>query len=73
MTGDGTDTLVLTGTVAEINAILADADGVTYLNDVGFAGATDTVSLARRRRRPGCSTPRHDHASSSTSRRSPPT
>ena len=42
---DGTGTVVITGTVAEINAILADANGVTYSNDVGFAGASDILSL----------------------------
>ena len=49
--GEGTDTLTLSGTVAEINTTLADADGVTYLNDVGFAGTTDTRRSARRGRR----------------------
>ena len=31
--------------MAEINAILGDADGVTYLNDVGFLGASDTLHV----------------------------
>jgi VCBS repeat-containing protein len=43
VTGDGTATVVITGTVAEINTILGA--GVTYLNDVGFPGATDTLQL----------------------------
>jgi hypothetical protein len=45
VTGDGTDTVVITGTVAEINAILAATNGVVYLNDAGFLGATDTLHL----------------------------
>jgi VCBS repeat-containing protein len=45
VTGDGTDTIVITGTVTEINAILADANGVTYLNNAGFLGATDSLHL----------------------------
>ena len=45
VTGDGTDTVVITGTVAEINAILGATAGVTYLNDAGFLGATDTLHL----------------------------
>ena len=43
VTGDGTATVVITGTDAEINAILTA--GVTYLNDVGFPGLTDTLQL----------------------------
>ena len=50
VTGDGTATVVITGTVAEINAILGDADGVTYLNDVGFLERERHA--ARRRGRP---------------------
>jgi hypothetical protein len=43
--GDGTATVLITGTVTEINDILADANGVTYLNDAGFAGPSDTLNL----------------------------
>jgi hypothetical protein len=45
VTGDGTDTVVITGAVAEINAILGVTDGVTYLNDTGFGGITDSLQL----------------------------
>jgi Cadherin domain/Bacterial Ig domain/RTX calcium-binding nonapeptide repeat (4 copies) len=45
VTGDGTDTVVITGTVGEINAILGATNGVVYLNDAGFLGATDTMHL----------------------------
>ena len=43
--GNETSTVVVTATVAEINAALSDPNGLTYLNDTGFVGATDTLSL----------------------------
>ena len=43
--GNGTGAVVVTATVAEINAALGDPNGLTYLNDTGFVGATDTLSI----------------------------
>jgi VCBS repeat-containing protein len=45
VTGDGTATVVVTGTVTEINAMLGAAAGVTYLNNPGFTGVTDSLQL----------------------------
>ena len=38
------DTVLLTGTLAEINTTLADANGVTYRGNPNFSG-TDTLSI----------------------------
>jgi len=45
ITGNETDTVVVTATVAEINAALGNPNGLNYLNDTGFAGASDTLTL----------------------------
>ena len=45
VTGNGSDTVTLVGTAAEINASLADANGVTYLGDANFSG-TDTLVIS---------------------------
>ena len=56
--GSGTDTVTLTGTLAQINATLSAAGNVVYNSDTGFLG-TDTLTMttndggntgARRRR-----------------------
>ena len=53
ISGNGTGTITLLGTVAQINATLADATGVTYTPTVNFNGAaqlsvttTDTSALS---------------------------
>ncbi len=45
LTGNGTATVVVNATAAEINAAVADPNGLTYLNDAGFLGLTDTLHL----------------------------
>jgi hypothetical protein len=44
ITGNGTDTVILTGSQAEINATLADAMGITYDPILNYNG-TDTLTL----------------------------
>ncbi|MDQ3955843.1 MAG: Ig-like domain-containing protein [Actinomycetota bacterium] len=44
--GNGTDTVVITASQQEINATLAAVGGLTYENDDGFAGTSDTLALA---------------------------
>ena len=46
VTGNGTDAVVLTGTQTEINNTLADANGLKYTSDSGFAGLSDTLAIA---------------------------
>ena len=45
MKGNGTDSVTVTATLAEINATLADANGLTYTPSQGFAGP-ETVTLS---------------------------
>jgi VCBS repeat-containing protein len=46
ITGNGTDSVTITGTQAQINNTLAAADGLTYTSDAGFAGPSDTLAVA---------------------------
>ena len=69
VTGDGTATVVITGTVAEINAILSDANGVTYLNDAGFLGHDRHAAARPRRPRHACA---HDSATVTIQFNQPP-
>lgn len=45
ITGNGTDVVILTGTVAQINATLAATDNLTYRADADFNGA-DTLTMS---------------------------
>lgn len=44
ITDNGTGTVILTGTLAELNATLGAADGLVYQSDPGFLG-TDTLDV----------------------------
>ena len=44
ITGNASGSVVLTGTLAEINATLADATGLQYLSGLGFVGP-DTLTV----------------------------
>jgi uncharacterized delta-60 repeat protein len=44
MTGNGTDSVTLTGTLAQINLTLAHFDSVVYQGDANFSG-TDTLTM----------------------------
>ncbi len=47
--GNGTGSVVLTGTVAEINATLAASQGLKYVSEAGYAGADDLTVTANDR------------------------
>ena len=50
VTGNGSNSVVLIGTLAAINATLAAAQNVIYRTDTGFTGA-DTLTIATQRQR----------------------
>src|SRR2546430_3772058 len=45
VTGNGTNTVVVTASVDSINATLADANGLVYHSDAAFTGS-DTLTVA---------------------------